>query len=125
MVDKWLIAVVIYSRHLETTENIIDLYLCRNIYIKIYMRYEVFRAWWDSIPAVKPASWYIYVEAWFGETIVNSEADSKVWMEEVILKLVIHNVIIVEWMAGLNVDTGSEMNYYLRVFLIVRVRIWL
>jgi len=28
-------------------------------------------------------------------------------------------------MAGLNVDTGSEMNYYLRVFLIVRVRIWL
>ena len=26
----------------------------------------------------------------------NSEADSKVWMEEVILKLVIHNVIIVE-----------------------------
>ena len=45
MVDKCLIAVVIYSRHLETTENIIDLYLCRNIYIKIYMRYEVFRAW--------------------------------------------------------------------------------
>jgi len=28
-------------------------------------------------------------------------------------------------MAGLNVDTGSEMIYYLRAFLIVRVRIWL
>lgn len=26
----------------------------------------------------------------------NSEADSKVWMKEVILKLVIHNVIILE-----------------------------
>ena len=75
----------------------------------------------NSLPVVKPTS------RGASQSMIrcNSEADSKVWMEEVILKLVIHNVIIVEWMAGLNVDTGSEMNYYLRCFLIVRVRIWL
>ena len=51
-----------------------------------------FRAGCNSLPVVKPTSRGV------SQSMIrcNSEADSKVWMEEVILKLVIHNVIIVE-----------------------------